>query len=121
MHHVADGHDGVIPSVDGTKEFQEFAHELHKMYVKESWWTRSSMLLLYVACVCVTVTFFVLWLILLNAREPSWHIWVMYGLDIFFIFTHMVSDNRIHRRFRTEHPEDYKIWQQSRWTYRSEE
>jgi hypothetical protein len=119
MHHVADGHDGVIPSVDSTKEFQEFAHELHKMYVNESWWTRSSMAFLYGACACIiTALLLMLWNL---HEEPTTSIYNVICLIFILLVAHIKSQNRIHVRFRTEHPEDYKIWQQSRWTYRPEE
>ena len=105
------------PHEDCTADLQEHAKELYRMYVEESWWTRCSMLFLYLGILASAVGLAVLWLSIVQSKkgEPA-GIWTVFIVCVILLVAHIKSENRIHERFRSENPEEYELWKTGKVT-----
>lgn len=114
-------HDAVIPHFTPQEEEKlrrAYAETLYQRYTKENWWTRSSMLFYYLTALSAAVTMGMGWLILLSGAEPSTKEWTAVGVSALLLCAHIATQERIHKRFEAENPEEYNVWRKRQKRYR---
>jgi hypothetical protein len=89
---------------------EEVANLVYKKYVNESWWTRCSMLFLYLTMLSLCVAIGVA---LLQPKLSGSFLGVL-GVCAALLVASITSHNRIHDRFRSNNPEEYRTWQSNR-------